>query len=98
MKTKQIRQIWLIILYAMSIFFLFALLRYWAIFTLGIFPNVQDSLGSVRVFLSGPFLVVIGFILVLGFRKQHKIAGWFFVFMGVLWLSQIIATIISEAA
>ena len=93
-----------IILYLLSIFFLYPILSYTLMYRLSILINKLPH-GQlwfiVQTYLSGPCLIVIGLVFL--FRKQknivlNKALGAILSLIGFIWLVVIINEIIKEAA
>lgn len=92
-------RIFLVVLYSVAAFSMFAILRYVILFIGGLDPNAPDNFIMTRVFLSAPFLIIIGSVLFFKFKKWgHKVAGVIFASTGLIWAILIIKTIIEEAA
>ncbi len=86
-------------LYALAAFFLFAILRYVFFFRLGFNPAADDAFVIIRVFFSGPILVLLGIFLSLKFHHLvHRIFGICFLLIGIGWIIELIRTVIEEAA
>lgn len=51
----------------------------------------REEIVSLRVFFGGPLLIILGLMLVLGFKtKIHKISGFAFGFVGIAWIALLV--------
>lgn len=90
----------LAIVYLTSVLVSFPILRYILYFTFDLNPDAKDELALLRVFLSGPVLVLVGGLLVIIEFKNvyHRVFGLMFMIGGLAWITVIIKTAIEEAA
>lgn len=90
----------LAIVYLAAVLVSFPILRYILYFTFDLNPDAKDEFAVVRVFLSGPMLVLIGGLLVMMEFKNvyHRVFGMMFMIAGLTWITVIIKTAIDEAA
>ena len=64
----------LLLIYGSAAFMVLAILRYVFLFTLGLNPEATDRFVFTRVFLRGPVLLFLGFVLLMVFQKAvHKV-------------------------
>lgn len=51
----------------------------------------REEIVSLRVFFGGPLLIILGFMLVIGFKtKIHKMSGFLFGLAGVAWIALLV--------
>jgi len=88
------------LIYSMAAIFLFAILRYVTFYVLRFNPGADDRLIGIRVFFSGPGLVIIAIVIfIFKFNTTvHRVFGILFFLIGVAWLIFLIRTVIQEAA
>ena len=84
--------------YLVAAFFAFPILRYILLFTLQLDPLASDEFVLIRVFLSGPVLILLGFFLSTNFKGIiHRFFGILFLLGGCAWIIVLIETAITEA-
>lgn len=89
----------LLVLYSVATFLMVAILRWVLFYLLEFNLYAPDALVLTRVFLSAPFLIIIGIILIAVYKRWwHRVAGIVFTFSGFAWLITLIRTIILESA
>mgnify|MGYP000706140160 CR=1 FL=1 len=91
------KKIALVVLYAIAFFFTYTILRYVFFYYFEFYINAPDKFVGIRVFLSGPFLILIGIILIAGFKSRiHKLSGYAFGFIGLIWIIWIVKTLLDK--
>lgn len=85
-------------IYSLGAFLSYAVLRYLSFFLGGLNLGATDEFVTIRVFFSGPLLIILGVILFLGFKHYvHKVLGTLFAFGGVAWAIVVIMAIAEES-
>ncbi|HYI78906.1 MAG TPA: hypothetical protein VEW65_14900 [Chryseolinea sp.] len=88
------------LIYSAAAFFAFAIVRYFYVFLWEEDLMAEDELVTVRVFLSGPMLIILGIFLMVRFKQLaiHRFFGILLLFCGIGWIFEIIKAAIEEAA
>lgn len=90
--------IYLTAVYLFAGFALYVMFRYIILYVLRLNPSASDEFAFVRVFLSGPMLILLGLLLIVKFSGVHRFIGSLFTLAGFLWLVYLAKTIFEEAA
>ena len=93
----------IIVLYLLGIVFLYPIIAHILMYQLG---YMTDELPHgkfwmyVQIFISGPALVILGFLLYFKYGRfaVNKICGILFLIIGFYWLYNVISDVIKEAA
>lgn len=98
MTNNKIQNWLLIFLYFGAIFLVFPILRYLIVyFKIGDIYFAQDKFAGIRVFLSGPGLVLISFVLIKSYDALlHKTLGIIIGLVGLVWLLVIVSELYSK--